>query len=358
MYIYIHLPFCTSICSYCDFPKLLYDKKFSLKYLNALEKEIRKRYQNEKIVSIYIGGGTPTSLDLTELEILLKITQIFNKNKNIEFTIESNVESLTIDKIILLKKYGVNRVSLGVQSFQENILKELNRQHNKEMVVEVIKNLKKYGIYNISIDYIYGVDSKIDGVIDDMNIFLDLDIPHISCYGLIIENGTIFKIKGKKNIDDEIEEKMYHTIESILEKNFYKHYEISNYAKNGFQSIHNLNYWNNGEYYGFGLGAVSFLKDVRIENTKNLSSYLKEIYIKEKNFEDLNTKISNELILGFRKIEGISMIQFKNKYHVDIVSLFDIKELINQGLLEIVDNYIRIPLKYIYMSNEILIHFI
>ena len=307
MYIYLHLPFCTSICSYCDFPKLLYDKKYINSYLNSLKKEVKERYKQEKVKTIYIGGGTPTSLDSKELKKLLDITKLFNKEKNIEFTIESNIESLSKEKIKLLKQYGINRISLGVQSFQEKVLKELNRHHTNDMVFETIKNLKKENITNISIDYIYGVNTNIKKCIEDINTFLALDIPHISCYSLIIENNTIFKINNKENIKEDIEKKIYNTIESILEKNNYKHYEISSYAKTGYQSIHNLNYWNNGNYYGFGLGSVSFIDNKRISNTKNLTNYLKGKYIKEISYENKKIRMSNEIILGLRKLEGISI---------------------------------------------------
>ena len=358
MYIYIHLPFCSSICSYCDFPKVLYDKKFIHNYLDKLKKEINTRYQNEKVISIYIGGGTPTCLELKELEELLKITKIFNKSDKIEFTIESNIESLTKEKIQLLKQYGINRISLGVQSFQKNILKELNRHHTNDLAKKIISEIKKIGITNISIDYIYGVNEDIEGIKKDMKIFLQLDIPHISCYSLIVEDGTILKIKGKNNIAEEIDEQMYKEIETILENNNYKHYEISNYAKEGFCSKHNLNYWENGEYYGFGLGAVSYLNNKRRTNTRNLSKYLKEDYLSMEEIEDKSTKISNELILGLRKINGISITKFQEKYNEDILTLYDIKDLINEGLLEISNNQLRIPKKYIYTSNNILIHFI
>ena len=224
MYIYLHIPFCHCICSYCDFPKVLYDKKYTYHYLEMLKKEINDRYQQEMVKSIYIGGGTPTSLDILELEELLKLTKLFQKEDTFEFTIESNVESLSIDKIQLLKKYGVNRISLGVQSFQEDVLKELNRHHNKEMVFEVVHNLKKNGFKNISIDYIYGVNSSISSVLEDMQTFLLLDIPHISCYSLIIEEGTVLKIKDKKYIEEEIDEKMYLEIEKLLEQNNSHHY--------------------------------------------------------------------------------------------------------------------------------------
>ncbi len=358
MYVYLHLPFCSSICSYCDFPKVLYDKKYIDRYLDCLEEEVKSRYLDEEVVSIFIGGGTPTALDDYELEKLLKITKIFQVKEEYEFTVESNVESLTEEKIKLLREYGVNRVSLGVQSFREEILRELNRHHDQAMVKDVVYQLKKYGIQNISMDYIYGVDSFVDGVREDIQMFLELDIPHISCYSLIVEDGTLLKIRGFQNIDDEIDREMYQMIERMLEEKGYIHYEISNYGKEGYFSCHNLNYWNNGEYYGFGLGAVSYLDSIRRMNTRNLSKYLEREYLYQEEKEDMDIRISNEFILGFRKLEGILISSFYQKYQKDIMKCYDVEELIHMGLLEIVDGYLRIPKRYIYSSNDILVHFV
>lgn len=358
MYIYIHIPFCNSICSYCDFPKLLYDKKYTRKYLETIKKEILSRYQNEEVLSIYIGGGTPTSLNQEELKYLLEITNIFKKKKDIEFTIESNVESLTLDKIKLLKEYHINRISLGVQSFQENTLKELNRKHTAADVFKVITNLKQEGFKNISIDYIYGVHPDLEETRQDIKTFLELDIPHISCYSLIIENNTIFGIKNRCYIEEDIEEQMYNYIKETLTSKGYTHYEISNYAKDGYQSLHNLNYWNNGEYYGFGLGAVSFLNNNRITNTKNLTKYLSNEYIENKEYEDIKTDISNTFMLGFRKTKGINIIDFNNKYQINILNLEPVKKLIKEGKLILEDNQLFIHPNYIYLSNEIILEFI
>ena len=325
MYIYIHIPFCPHICSYCDFPKLLYNKKYIQNYLASLKKEIISRYKNEPVESIYIGGGTPTSLDYNELEELLNITNLFNKSPNLEFSIESNVELLTPAKIKLLKKYQVNRVSLGVQSFQPEILQELNRNHTYNQTAEVIKNLKKENIYNISIDLIYGVNSDINIIKKDLNTYLDLDIPHLS---------------------------------KTLTSNGYIHYETSNYCKKGYESHHNLNYWDNGSYYGFGLGAVSYINKERQTNTKNLTKYLKNNYIENIIKEDKNLQISNSLILGFRKIKGINILEFNKKYNTNILNLYNIAKLLDDNKLLIKDNYIYINPKYYYLSNEILINFV
>lgn len=358
MYIYIHIPFCDCICSYCDFCKILYNNKYIDNYLDNLEKEIRYRYKNELIKSIYIGGGTPSSLSYQELERLFNIIKIFKLDSNYEFTIECNVNNLDINKIKLFKDNGVNRVSLGVQSFNKEILTILNRSHIYKEVYNVINNLKNNNINNINIDLIYGVNDDIDIVKKDIDYFLSLDIPHISCYSLIIEDNTLLKINNYQNIDEDIEYEMYKYIENKLTSNGYIHYEISNYAKEGYQSTHNINYWDNGSYYGFGLGSVSYIDNYRISNTKNISKYNKGIYISNREYEDMNTNMSNDMILGLRKIKGVSISKFYNKYKKDIREVFDIDDLINNKILIIDNDNMYIDSKYIYLSNQVLIRFI
>ena len=358
MYIYIHIPFCDCICSYCDFCKILYNNKYINNYLDNLEKEINCRYKNELIKSIYIGGGTPSSLSYQELERLFNIIKIFKLDSNYEFTIECNVNNLDINKIKLFKDNGVNRVSLGVQSFNKEILTILNRSHTYKEVYSVINNLKSNNINNINIDLIYGVNDNIDIVKKDIDYFLSLDIPHISCYSLIIEDNTLLKINNYQNIDEDIEYEMYKYIENKLTSNGYIHYEISNYAKEGYQSTHNINYWDNGSYYGFGLGSVSYIDNYRISNTKNISKYNKGIYISNREYEDMNTNMSNDMILGLRKIKGVSISKFYNKYKKDIREVFDIDDLINNKILIIDNDNMYIDSKYIYLSNQVLIRFI
>ena len=358
MYVYIHIPFCSNICKYCDFPKLLYDKKFVNKYLDALEKEIKERYKDEEIISIFIGGGTPTSLDCVELNKLLDIISIFKVKEKIEFTIESNVEGLTDEKIKLLKKYGVNRISLGVQSFNDNILKELNRSHTKDDVFKVVDKIKNNGIENISIDYIYGIDNDIEKIKKDMNIFLELNVPHISCYSLIIEDNTVFGINKRQYIDEDIEYEMFKYIEEFMCDNDYIHYEVSNYGKRGYQSIHNLNYWENGFYYGFGMGSVSYVDFNRISNTKNLNKYINGNYVDSIVYEDLDVRLSNSLILGLRKVNGINIEDFNKRFDVDILDLYNIKELLELKKLKIDNGYLMISKEYFYMTNDILVNFV
>ena len=354
MSIYIHIHFCSTICIYCDFCKIFYNKKYIDSYLDNLYKEIKERYKGENIKTIYIGGGTPSSLSEKELIRLFEIIKIFNIDDDIEFTIEGNVESITEDKLQIMKKYGVNRISVGVQSFNDRIIKLLGRCHNREDVFDKIKLIKKY-FDNINLDLIYAAYDDINILKDDVNYFLMLDIPHISTYSLIIEDNTLLKINGFENIDEDIDYEMYKYIEDVLEDNGYVHYEISNYAKKGYESKHNLVYWNNEYYYGFGLSSTSYLYYNRRVNTKNLSRYLNGDYLGEENIEDKNTRMENEVMLGLRKLSGINLDVFRNKYEVDFFDIYNVDNLIDEGYLILDNNCLRINNEYMYISNEILL---
>lgn len=354
MSIYIHIPFCTTICTYCDFCKIYYHKKYIDNYLSSLKKEIEARYKHEKVKTIYIGGGTPTSLTEEELTKLLEITKIFDTEDDIEFTIESNIESITEEKLKIMKKYGVNRLSIGVQSFNEDIIKVLGRMHTKEEIFAKIKIVKKY-FDNINIDLIYAVTSDINIVKEDINTFLKLDIPHVSAYSLIIEDKTILKINNYQSIDEDTDYQMYKYIEETLENSGYIHYEISNYAKEGYESKHNLTYWNNEEYYGFGLSSTSYLGNIRRTNTRNITKYLNSDYLDEEIYEDKETRMENEIMLGLRKIDGLNLDTFKRKYHIELEEAYDISSLLEDGYLIKENNNLKINKEYIYISNEILL---
>lgn len=356
MSIYIHIPFCNFICNYCDFCKLLYNKKYVDKYLDSLEKEIYERYKGEIIKTIYIGGGTPSSLEYEQLNRLFDIIKIFNIDNGIEFTVECNIESLDEDKLKLMKKHGVNRISIGIQSFDDNIINILGRKHTKEDAINKINIVKEY-FDNVNIDLIYAVNDDINIIKNDIHTFLELNIPHISVYSLIIEDNTILKINNYKKIDDDIDYKMYNCIEETLEDNNYIHYEISNYAKKGYKSKHNLVYWNNEYYYGFGLGSTSYLNNIRRVNAKNLSKYLNGIYLETEEYEDKDIRIDNEIMLGFRKLKGINLNNFREKYNISFFDIFDVKELIDNGYLIVDNGFIRINKKYLYVSDSILLKF-
>lgn len=324
-------------------------------YLKELEKEIKNNYNNDVLKTIYIGGGTPSSLDLEELEYLFNVLDSLIKDSNYEYTIECNVENLTEEKIKLFKKYGINRVSIGVQTFNEKYLKFLNRHHSRDDVINIINILKKYNINNINVDLIYALPEQTLEELDaDLEEFIKLDIPHISTYSLIIEPNTILYNNEIKNIDEELDYKMY---ENIINKlNNYNHYEVSNFAKPGYESKHNLTYWNNNEYYGFGVGASGYINGIRYDNTRSINNYLKGTRMINKEYIDFNTKLENEFILGFRKISGINKKEFYNKYHFEIKKIEIINELIEKGLLTETDDNIYI--KNIYTSNNVLVEFL
>lgn len=350
----MHIPFCKTICSYCDFCKFYYNEKWVDNYLIALEKEIKKRYKGELINTIYIGGGTPTSLNVKQLEKLLQLTKLFNF-KEIEFTIETNVD-LSLEKIKLLKQYGVNRISVGVQTVNSKHLRFLNRNHTKEQVINLVNLLKQYD-FNINIDLMYGMPGQtLDELEVDLDFVLSLDVNHISTYSLIIEPHTKIYIDNVTNIDEDLDYQMYQLINQKL--NNYVHYEISNYAKDRYYSKHNLVYWNNLEYYGFGIGASGYIDGYRYDNTKSYQNYLNGNYILESHKLSKKETIENEFILGFRKLAGINILKFKEKYNIDILNIAIVKQLLKEGKLIINNNHLKINSKYIYVSNTILVNFI
>lgn len=356
---YIHIPFCDTICSYCDFCKYLKKEEWVYNYLNSLSLEIKQKYNNEKLKTIYIGGGTPSSLNIDELNKLFDILKILKKDKDIEFTFECNIENITKEKLELLYKNGVNRLSIGVQTFNTKYLKLLNRKHTKEEVKEKINLIKQIGFKNINIDLIYALSGQtIEELNDDIDLFLDLDIPHISTYSLIIEPHTKLYIDNIKEIDEDIDYSMYELICDKLKEHGYIHYEVSNFAKEGYSSKHNLTYWNNECYYGFGLGASGYLNNIRYDNTRSINNYLKGDYTLNNNILTKEEIISNEFILGLRKIKGINKEDFFNKYNIDIKSIDIVNKLLKENKLIEDKKNIYINNKYIYTSNNILIEFI
>lgn len=356
--VYIHIPFCKNICSYCNFCKMYYNKKQVKKYLIALEKEIRSYYKNDIISTIYIGGGTPSDLDLFELESLFKIIKLFKIDKTYEFTFECNM-SITEEKLILLKKYGVNRLSFGIETVNNKLLSVIDRYHTKEEIVNKINLCRKLGFSNINGDLMYAFnDESLEDLRNDISFMLSLDLEHISTYSLIIEEHTKLYLKKFNNCNEETDSKMYFMICDILNSNNYEHYEISNFAKAGFKSKHNLTYWKNENYYGFGLSASGYIKNTRYTNTGSISKYVEGFYKYE--IEKLNKydKISYEMILGLRTIEGINLDDFFRKYKIELDEIFDIKNLVLQKSLVLDDKRIYIPYDKWYVMNSILEKFV
>ena len=353
---YIHIPFCSKICSYCDFCKMFYNKKFVSDYLEALDREIYDVYRGEELETIYIGGGTPSSLDISELKKLFSTLEMFNCSKNLEFTIECNIENTDEEKIKLFSEVGINRISFGVESFNKKNLSLLERESSYEKVVELVKLCRKYGINNINVDLMYALpDEDIEVLRKDLEMIFSLDVEHISTYSLIIEYHTKLSINGIKNISEDLDSEMYDVICNEMKNHGYSHYEISNFCKKGYESRHNLCYWNNKSYYGFGLGASGYIDNRRYSNTRSLNEYIDGNIILEEDYLTDDDIMEYEVILNLRKKEGISLNDFYSKYEVNFSDVFDYKYLVEKKLLILENNHLYIPEDKWYISNEIIV---
>jgi oxygen-independent coproporphyrinogen III oxidase len=360
--LYVHIPFCEYICHYCDFVKRVpKNKEMVDSYLKALVKEIETYKTHFKTVeTIYIGGGTPSMLDVDQLTYLLKY---LDQIKPMEYTIEVNPESYTEEKGLLFKKYGINRISLGVQTFNQDLLHYLNRGHTNDHVFHVIKHLKSIGFDNISVDLIYAIPKQtLDDLAYDLEMINQLDISHVSCYSLILEEKTYFYhqyLRGNfKEVDQDIEATMYKMVIDTLKNQGFEHYEISNFAKHEKYSFHNLIYWTLGSYIGCGLGAHGFVDGKRTYNEKALPKYLNH-FLSEETIQDQETLIQDELIFGLRKIKGVCIKELEDKYQIDLFKLYPkLKEKIELDLVKVENGYLKLTEKGLFLGNQVFMVFI
>ena len=354
--VYVHIPFCSRICSYCDFCKVLHIDTFVDDYLEALKNEILDNYDGERIETIYIGGGTPSCLTKKERIKLFRILEIFKRSPECEYTFECNPKDINDDLLDDLVAGGVNRISIGIESFDIENLAILEREAEFKDIEAKIKLIKNRGIDNINLDLMYAIPGeKLSTLKKDLRKLIKLEPKHISTYSLMIEDHTKLKIEGKEYISEELDRKMYDTINKELKKYDFDHYEVSNFALPAYESKHNLNYWNNGEYYGFGLGASGFKAGFRYTNTKNLHEYIAGNIRVENNLMSYKEQMDNEIMLGLRKIEGINVDEFFEKYNTNIQDVYPVKDLMRTKELIYHDGYIKIPEDKIYVMNEILV---
>lgn len=352
-HVYLHIPFCKSICSYCDFCKRFYEEKMASSYLDALRKEIEKNYRKEQIKTLYIGGGTPSCLSKSCLKKLFELVSLFSLEDCVEFTFECNVEDVTEELLTFLKAHGVNRLSIGVESINSKLLSLMKRSHQKEQVKETVALAKRY-FDNINLDLMYALPGEtMEELKEDLSFFLSLNVPHLSCYSLILEEHTFLSWKKIPEIEEEVDQAMYQEICTTLKECGYEHYEISNFAKASYESLHNLTYWNNETYYGFGLSAAGYFDDIRYRNTSSMKHYLEGNYRYEVEKLSKDDTMSYEMILGLRKREGVSKQEFLGKYQETIEEVFDYRRMVKQGLLK-EGNHLWIPEENWYLSNEVL----
>ena len=339
--LYIHIPFCDRICNYCDFTAFQGANSKIKEYVEALKKEIElKGNKNFLIDSIFIGGGTPSFIDGKYIfEILEKVKENFTVLDNIEISIETNPKTFDEKKLEYYKSAKINRVSIGVQSFNDVILKELGRNHNSKEAFDSIELVKKFD-FDINLDLIFGYQSQtIEDILYDLEMVKNINPEHISYYALIIEEKTKFKAlqnAGKLDfLDEETERKMYHLIVEKLEEMGMNQYEVSNFAKVGKESVHNKKYWNCKEYLGLGISAHSCLNDERFSNTVNLSKYIKELHngnipvdFREK--LDMPTKKFEYIIMNMRLKEGFLISDYNSIFKSDF--LYENKKAVESGL--------------------------
>ena len=368
--LYVHIPFCKSKCLYCDFPSFANRENLMSDYINALIKEINTKATKYIIRSLFIGGGTPSYLSEGDLEKLLKCLDKLNFKENAEKTIECNPGTISDNKLKIIKKYNINRISIGLQSVDNNILKSIGRIHTFEQFKENYQKIRKYGFNNVNIDVMFGLPNQsVKNYINGLKEIINLKPDHISAYSLIIEEGTPFfkdYENEKLNLPNEDQEReMYHKGKELLELNGYNQYEISNFAKDNKRCFHNIQYWKCNEYLGVGAYSSSFIDSKRIKNVQDIKEYIhlidnnKSTEIIE-NINNLNDNMEEFMFMGLRMIEGIEKLEFERRFKKNIYSIYNsqINNNIKKGLLLDKDERIKLTPLGIEFSNEVMCEFI
>ncbi|BFL72280.1 MAG: radical SAM family heme chaperone HemW [Anaerococcus sp.] len=364
---YIHIPFCHKKCYYCDFCAYMNVENRIDNYINNLTREI-ELYQDKLCVdidSIYLGGGTPSYIDSKYIESIVKTLHNFNLDNLKEFTIECNPNSINKDKLLLYKDLGINRISLGVQSFDDKVLRSIGRDHSSEIAISDIELIRNTGFDNLSFDLMLNLPNQdYKSIKNDLNIVKSISPEHISWYSLIVEEGSRFYTlnkKGKLNLmDDDIEVDIFDELIENLDQIGLKRYEISNFAKKGFESYHNKKYWEGNGYIAFGMSAAGYLGNYRYNNTKNFIHYNNMINKNKLPIENIEIIESQEkeieyIIFKLREISGINLKAFKDKFGVDFIDKY--KDEINQFIdldYFIIDDNFRFSKKGMDLSNQFL----
>lgn len=356
--LYIHIPFCAHKCDYCDFISFANNESKTEKYINKLKEEIKQEnLEQYKITTIYIGGGTPSFIDS---KYIVQILELVNKDYVEEITIEVNPGTVTKEKLEDYYNTGINRLSIGLQSTNNEILKEISRIHTYEEFLQTYNLAREVGFKNINVDLMLGLpNQQMEDIDSALKTVINLKPEHISVYSLILEEGTVLEKKVSNGIlhlpDEKIERKMYWNVKHTLEKAGYIHYEISNFAKAGYESKHNSNCWEQQEYIGVGLAAHSYINKTRYSNTENLNKYLNDIKTNRTIHEvqEIEDEQKEYMLLGLRKIEGVNIQKFKNKFVENPIYLYrvELDKLVKNKLVEIGINYIQLTNKGIDLAN-------
>ena len=373
--IYVHIPFCRKKCKYCDFISFAsYEEKYK-EYAECLIKEIRnKKIEKPKAIStIYLGGGTPSILESEDIvKILNAIKERFEIEENCEITIEVNPGTITKQKLEDYKNTGVNRLSIGLQSTSDRILKLIGRIHTYEEFLNTYNLAKEVGFENINVDLMLAIPTQTESeLIDSLQKVIELEPNHISLYSLILEEGTeldkMISDGQYELLDENLERQMYWKTKNLLELNGYNHYEISNFSKKGFESKHNMDCWNQEEYIGFGLAAHSYYDDMRFSNIDALEIYMRNIKNNdfEKNVEiheiqDKPSQMREFMMIGLRKIDGVKISDFERKFRINPLFYFrfEISKLTDEELIEVDLDNIKLTKKGLDLANQVFEEFV
>ncbi|MBU8690035.1 radical SAM family heme chaperone HemW [Priestia megaterium] len=371
---YLHIPFCHHICHYCDFNKVFFKNQPVMPYLESMREEMKQtveHYPTTNLNTIFVGGGTPTALDEQQLEYFLESIRMYLPyDEKGEFTFEANPNELTKEKLQLLHDYGVNRLSIGVQTFNERLLEKTGRVHSNRQVFDCVEQARKIGMSNISLDLIYSLpEQTVADFSATLQTAFSLEVEHMSAYSLIIEPKTVFynlMNKGKLPLPAQEEEAaMYELLMKEMDKQGFHQYEISNFAKPGYESIHNLTYWNNEDYYGIGAGAHSYIDGIRRANIGPLKKYIDSVeqkgnaYLNEVSVTEAE-KMEEEMFLGLRKTKGVSKEEFKKKFNRELKDVFGepIQEYKEKGLLGEDNSSVFLTHNGRFLGNEVFQAFI
>jgi len=355
-HLYIHVPFCNSICYYCDFTHRIYDKPLVDKWLDRLEKEI-KQLKHNNFETIYIGGGTPSCLSINELHRLLTLIKPLSKKVK-EYTIEINPESINEEKVKLFKDFNINRFSIGVESSSNKELKVLGRKHSFNDVKRAINLLHSYKLNNISCDLMYSFPSQtFTSFKKSIKDIIALDIKHISIYSLTIEDHTVFKNKGYKPFTEDKEAKFYEYMVQELKDDGFNQYEVANFSKKGYESKHNMGYWLYHDFIGLSLGASGKENHIRYTNTSSFDSYLKNDDIKEEIVHlSKEDEMFENIMMSLRLKKGLCISDFNKKYKADLLKQYIEPINKNRANISLKNGYISVKNREIL--NEILVDFL
>ena len=368
--LYIHIPFCKQKCFYCDFLSFAGKESLMEEYVEALIREIRERASKYIIKSIFIGGGTPSYLEVEQIENMLKEISYLKIKQNAEVTMECNPGTLTKEKLKVMKDGGINRISFGLQSCNDELLKKIGRIHDYKEFLENYNMAREIGFNNINIDLMYGLPNQNEeDWKNTLNKICTLNPEHISAYSLIIEEGTAFYKMYENNKlilpEEDIERKMDSYTEKILEQNGYIKYEISNYAKDNKECEHNKVYWSLGEYIGVGVAASTYIDGNRVVNIDGIQQYIDNMkngisVIAETHKNSKEDEVEEYVFMGLRMKRGINIEDFNQKFGVPIESIYKevIEKNISKDLLRISNGYMALTNKGIELSNYVMSDFI